>query len=107
MYFRFRQKNGQGLEELKELLCGCFCGEGQIYIERLVPYDQAGSIARIRKNMDRWCRKNSWQMKEFCEGLCRWRFTVRSEKRRKKEGKPYSKVLFPLFIRLHKIHTIY
>ena len=23
--------------------------EGQIYIERLVPYDQAGSIARIRK----------------------------------------------------------
>mgnify|MGYP003209741509 CR=1 FL=1 len=40
-------KNGQGLEELKELLADV--REGQIYIERLVPYDQAGSIARIRK----------------------------------------------------------
>ena len=41
-------KNGQGLEELKELLADVL-REGQIYIERLVPYDQAGSIARIRK----------------------------------------------------------
>ena len=41
-------KNGQGLEKLKELLADVL-REGQIYIERLVPYDQAGSIARIRK----------------------------------------------------------
>ena len=41
-------KNGQVLEELKELLADVL-REGQIYIERLVPYDQAGSIARIRK----------------------------------------------------------
>ena len=38
---------GKG-EELKELLADVL-REGQIYIERLVPYDQAGSIARIRK----------------------------------------------------------
>lgn len=41
-------KNGQGLEKLKELLADVL-REGQIYIERLVPYDQAGSISRIRK----------------------------------------------------------
>ena len=46
--FQISAKNGQGLEELKELLADVL-REGQIYIERLVPYDQAGSIARIRK----------------------------------------------------------
>ena len=42
-------KNGQGLEELKELLAEVL-REGQIYIERLIPYDQAGIIARIRRH---------------------------------------------------------
>ena len=88
-------KNGQGLEELKELLADVL-REGQIYIERLVPYDQAGSIARIRKY-------GQVVQEEFlAEGIsvklmCRWRFTVRSEKRRKKRANPYSKVLFPLY----------
>ena len=42
-------KNGQGLEELKGLLAEVL-REGQIYIERLIPYDQAGIIARIRRH---------------------------------------------------------
>ena len=42
-------KTGQGLEELKEILAR-ISSEGQIYIERVIPYDKAQVIQLIRKN---------------------------------------------------------
>ena len=40
-------KTGQGLEDLKNLLSSWMM-EGKIYIERLYPYDKAGTISLIR-----------------------------------------------------------
>jgi len=42
-------KTGQGLEELKIVLSEIL-RKGQIYIERVIPYDKAGLIQMIRKN---------------------------------------------------------
>ncbi|MBS6194716.1 MAG: GTPase HflX [Clostridiales bacterium] len=42
-------RTGEGLEELKEVLEQTL-QEGQVYIERIYPYDQAGLIAVIRKH---------------------------------------------------------
>lgn len=41
-------KSGEGLEELKALL-GTLLAEGQLYIERLFPYQEAGKIQLIRE----------------------------------------------------------
>ena len=41
-------KTGQGLEELEETLADIL-QDRQIYMEHLYPYDQAGTIALIRK----------------------------------------------------------
>ena len=45
---RISAKTGEGLEELKELL-GELLSSEMIYIERIVPYEQAGMIQLIRK----------------------------------------------------------
>ena len=41
-------KTGQGLEELREVLAEIL-REGQIYIERLYPYEKAGLLQLIRQ----------------------------------------------------------
>ena len=45
---RISAKTGEGLLELKELLCELLSSD-MIYIERLVPYEKAGMIQLIRK----------------------------------------------------------
>jgi len=42
-------KTGKGMDELKEILATMMRG-GKEYIEKLVPYTEAGSIAKIREN---------------------------------------------------------
>lgn len=42
-------RTGQGLDELKELLCELL-RENKILVERTVPYDAAGIIQQIRKS---------------------------------------------------------
>lgn len=41
-------KSGQGLDELKEVLAEIL-RKGQVYVERVVPYDKAGVIQLVRK----------------------------------------------------------
>ena len=42
-------KNGKGLDKVREILATMMRGNKE-YIERLVPYTEAGSIAKIREN---------------------------------------------------------
>ena len=95
MYFRFRQRMDRDLRNWKNFL-RMFCGKDRFILNvwfRMIRQE----VLPGSENMDRWCRKNFWQKEFLWRLMCRWRFTVRSEKRRKKRANPYGKVLFPLY----------
>ena len=49
IHWRFPQKKGTGLEELKELFC-TLLRDNKILVERTISYQEAGILQQIRKS---------------------------------------------------------